>query len=373
MLTGPALENVVASIALACRSGLDDRALRAAVLPRLRKVVPVDALWWATVDPTTLLFTRAHREELPEDSGPYFVANEFLHQDVNKWTELAHEPAGVRTLMDVTHDDPNRSQRYRDIFSPLHLEDELRAALVVGGVCWGFLCLHREAADARFSPAEVGFIQRVAPHLADAIRMGLLRQACELGAPAYGPGLVLIATDGAIMGTNEAAGRWLEALGGHPDGSDLPVEIIALATRLRHLDATHPSLPRLRVRLLQGGWAVLHASWMANATGVVAVIIEAASAAEISPILMIAFGLSDRERAIAGLVCHGLPSRTIGDRLHITVDTVQDHLKSIFDKTGVRSRGALVATILQHDYLPHLNAGDPIQPTGGFRASKPPT
>lgn len=371
MLSGPALENVVAAIARACRSGLDDQALRAAVLPRLRKVVPVDALWWATVDPTTLLFTRAHREELPEGSGPYFVANEFLHQDVNKWTELAHKPAGVRTLMDATHGHPNRSERYRDIFAPLHLEDELRAALVVDGACWGLLCLHREAAEARFSPAEVGFIQRVAPHLAGGIRMGLLRQACELEAPDYGPGLVLLGGDDAIMGTNQAAGGWLEALGGRSDGSDLPVEIAALAIRLRHLDATQPGLPRLRVRLRQGGWAVLHASWMADTAGLVAVIIEAASAAEITPMIMIAFGLSHRERVIAGLVCHGLPSRTIGDRLHITVDTVQDHLKSIFDKTGVRSRGALVATILQHDYLPHLNAGDPIRPAGCFDAPHP--
>ena len=54
MLTGPALDNLAASVARACRSGLEPDALRAAVLPRLRKVVPVDALWWAAADPATL-------------------------------------------------------------------------------------------------------------------------------------------------------------------------------------------------------------------------------------------------------------------------------------------------------------------------------
>jgi hypothetical protein len=128
MLTGPALDNLAAAVARACRSGLDPDALRAAVLPRLRKVVPVDALWWAAADPATLLFTRSYREELPEESGPYFVENEFLHDDVNKWTDLARDPSGVRTLMQATDGRPARSDRYRDIFAPLGLQDELLPA-----------------------------------------------------------------------------------------------------------------------------------------------------------------------------------------------------------------------------------------------------
>jgi hypothetical protein len=113
MLTGPVADNIVEAVASACRSGLDADALRATILPRLRKAVPIDALWWASADPATLLFTRSYREELPEDSGPYFVENEFLHQDVNKWTDLARDPAGVRTLMQATGGHPERSDRYR--------------------------------------------------------------------------------------------------------------------------------------------------------------------------------------------------------------------------------------------------------------------
>ena len=77
--------------------------------------MPVDALWWAAADPATLPVHPVLREELPEASGPYFVENEFLHDDVNKWTELAHDPAGVRTLMPATNGRPGRSARYRDI------------------------------------------------------------------------------------------------------------------------------------------------------------------------------------------------------------------------------------------------------------------
>ena len=370
MLTGPALDNLAAAVVRVCRSGLDADALRAAVLPRLRKAVPVDALWWASADPATLLFTRSYREELPEESGPYFVQNEFLHSDVNKWTDLARDPAGVRTLMEVTRGQPARSDRYRDIFAPLGLQDELRAVLRARDTCWGYVCLHREAAQASFSRDEARFVQRLAPHLAEGLRTGLLRQACDLEETADSPGLVILGADGTVAGMNDAAGRWLEDLGGRADGSDLPIEVTALATRLRHLEASTPVMPRLRVRASSGRWAVLHASWMNSAGNkAIAVIVEQAAPAEVAPVIMSAYGLTDREKAVCGLVCQGLPTRQIADRLHLTTDTVQDHLKSVFDRTGVHSRGELVATIFQRDYLPRAIAGDPLGRSGAFAAS----
>ena len=372
MLPGPAAENTFAAIVRVCRSGLDGDALRAAVLPRLRTVVPIDALWWAAVDPATLLFTRAHREELPAESGPYFVENEFLRGDVNKWTDLARGRVGVDTLMRVTGGQPARSERYRDIFAPLGLQDELRAVLRVRGSCWGYLCLHREAAQSTFSPDEARFVARVAPHLAEGIRMGLLRHPGPLSEWTASPGLVLLTADGSVAGVNDSAGRWLEDLGGQPDGSDLPVEIRALAVRLRHLDSRDPELPRVQVRLRNGRWAVLHASWMqSHADGTIAVIIEAAPAADVAPIIMAAFGLTRREQTISGLVCQGLSTRHIAARLHLGADTVQDHLKSVFGKTGVHSRGQLVAAILRRDYLPHAAAGDPLSPAGSFQQPNP--
>jgi DNA-binding CsgD family transcriptional regulator len=369
MLTGAALDDLAASIARTCRSGLDLDELRAAILPKIRRALPVDALWWAAVDPATLLFTRSYREELPVESGPYFIANEFLQSDVNKWTDLAQDPAGVRTLMQATDGDPSTSGRYRDIFEPLGLHDELRAVLRIRGACWGYVCLHRETAESTFSRNEARFMQRIAPHLAEGIRMGLLRQACDLEAPADGPGLILLGSDGAITGMNEAAGRWLETLGGHADGSDLPVEISALATRLRHLSALEPSMPRLRVRTKAGRWATLHASWMSSPTGdTVAVIVEEASAAEVAPMIMAAYGLTERERTTTALVCQGLSTKQVAAHMHLTTDTVQDHLKAIFDKTGVHSRGELVATIFARDYLPRAIAGDPVSRSGAYPA-----
>jgi DNA-binding CsgD family transcriptional regulator len=128
-------------------------------------------------------------------------------------------------------------------------------------------------------------------------------------------------------------------------------------------------MPRLQVRARTGRWAVLHASWMSSgAEKVIAVILQEAAPSEVAPLIMTAYGLTDREKTISALVCQGMSTRQMAGRLHLTADTIQDHLKSVFDRTGVHSRGQLVAAILQYDYLPHAIAGTRLSPSGAFAA-----
>lgn len=49
-------------------------------------------------------------------------------------------------------------------------------------------------------------------------------------------------------------------------------------------------------------------------------------------------GLTTREREVALLVADGLRSREVAERLGIASQTVKSHLKTIFDKLGVRNR-----------------------------------
>ncbi|MFN2629462.1 MAG: response regulator transcription factor [Gaiellaceae bacterium] len=53
---------------------------------------------------------------------------------------------------------------------------------------------------------------------------------------------------------------------------------------------------------------------------------------------------------MTGLVCQGLSTTEIAGQLHVTTNTVQDHLNSIFTKTGTRSRRELLATLLKQQY-----------------------
>jgi DNA-binding CsgD family transcriptional regulator len=340
------VDHAIAAIAETCRRGLSVEQLRAAVLPRLRRLVPVDAVWWASADPTTLLFTGALREEIPADSGPYFVENEFLRDDVNKWVELARDAVGVRTLVQATDGRPARSARYRDIFAPLGLTDELRAVLRARDATWGFLCLHREGI---FSAEEIACVRRIVPHVADAMRLAMALDTAQAAEAHRRPALLVVGSDDRLLGANEPAEAWCDELG-TPLSSGLPLEVRAVVACLR---GTGSAGPMVRVRTRARRWAIVESSWMTGlAPGAIAVIVREAMADELAPLVMRVFGLSERERSVCGLVFRGHATRAIAERLRISENTVQDHLKSIFDKTGVRTRRELVTMVLRQQYLP---------------------
>jgi hypothetical protein len=123
------------------------------VLRSLRRAMPVDAAFFATADPDTLLLTGAHSEDPLGPAASAFLDNEFGGDDVNTFTALAAAPGHVASLDAATRRDRFSSPRYRDIMRPLGLGDELRAALVVGARCWGYLCLHREDGRLGFTSA----------------------------------------------------------------------------------------------------------------------------------------------------------------------------------------------------------------------------
>ena len=77
---------------------LDPEALREEVLGRLRRLVPVDAAFFATVDPETLLFTSVLVEEPLRQASALFLDNEFGRDDVNKFSALASGDDPVSSL-----------------------------------------------------------------------------------------------------------------------------------------------------------------------------------------------------------------------------------------------------------------------------------
>jgi hypothetical protein len=67
----------------------------------------------------------------------------------------------------------------------------------------------------------------------------------------------------------------------------------------------------------------------------------------------------------------GRPTKVIAASLHMSAYTVQDHLKSIFDKTGVRSRNELLGQIFLEHYAPRWEDVDG-PPSGWWAMSAPP-
>jgi DNA-binding CsgD family transcriptional regulator len=110
-----------------------------------------------------------------------------------------------------------------------------------------------------------------------------------------------------------------------------------------------------RVLTRSGRWVVLHGVPLAATDSQrVAVIVESAHPSRIAPLLMSAYGLTEREQQLTRLVLQGYSTLDIADHLVISVHTVQSHLRNIFTKTGVRARRDLVTKIFFAHYEPRL-------------------
>jgi DNA-binding NarL/FixJ family response regulator len=98
----------------------------------------------------------------------------------------------------------------------------------------------------------------------------------------------------------------------------------------------------------------------------VAIVLERAASPASTAIRLEAHGVTAREREIASLVARGLTNPEIAARLVLSPYTVQDHIKSLFEKTGVSSRQEFVARVFLDDYLPQVAARTPLTSTGSF-------
>jgi DNA-binding CsgD family transcriptional regulator len=112
-------------------------------------------------------------------------------------------------------------------------------------------------------------------------------------------------------------------------------------------DAAAPPPTTVRLRSRSGRWLSLHASSLhGSAEPQVGVVIEPTPASQISSVLLSAHGLTEAQARVAALVLRGNSTRQIVRELHISANTVQEHLTAAFDKFGVRSRRELVAAVL---------------------------
>ena len=344
-------------------------------MAHVRRVVPTDAYCFTTADPATLMITGNVGEGLPDEAAPHFFEVEYSEEDFNKFAELARRSDPVADLAEATGGDLSRSIRWREVFHPLGLDDDLRAALVSDGTCWGFLALHRAGAGGVFTPEEARFVKVLAPHLAEGLRFSLLLDTTETEVAVDGPALILLDEKLAVVATSGAADRWLAEVGEHerPDIGKLPAAVYAVAARLRALEQSGSAdgelLPRSRVRTRSGRWLIVHASRLSGAAraNAIAVILEPAQPSEIAPVIVRAYDLTERERDVVQHVIRGLSTTEIAELLFISANTVQDHLKAIFDKVGVRSRRELVARVWSHQYWPRIASGTQLDSRGAFR------
>jgi len=314
---------------------------------------------WYTLDPASLLATSHFHEGLDEFPAEW-LANEYYGDDVNQMADVAVSATGISTLHEATGGDPSTSRRWafnRSMGSDQEIIVRLREP---AGQVWGMLGLYREPGDRMFDTDDKRFLAAISGHLARGARRALLvGEATDPEPQPDAPGLIILSEQWEVQSATPGVERWLEEL---PDGDTaagrLPSAVIAVAARARKNaeNAGDPGgMTFSRVLSRSGTWVALHGACLVDeGSPRIAVIVEPAHPARIHLLLMAAYQLTEREREVTQLVLHGASTSQIAAQLVVSPHTVQQHLKNIFDKTGVRTRRDLVGTIFFAHYEPRF-------------------
>ena len=340
----------------------------------LERVVPFEGASLMTIDPATLLPTSEVVENaLAPALVPRVVEFELREPDYNKFRALARQGHRAASLSEATRGDLEQSLRHRELCRPNGFGDELRVVCSDSTGTWGGLTLGRGSGLPGFEAWEVGFLASLAPLLADGLRRAAILGDVAAG-DQRGTGVVVLGPDNSVEMATAGAEHWLADLGaGDTPGVELPVAVLAVAARARRIvgdcqndpDGPEPgsdTFARARVRTANGRWVTVRGSVLGEGPqSSVAVLMEGVQPPELAVLIADTYALTERERRITELVARGLSTNDIGQRLHLSAYTVQDHLKSIFDKTGTGSRGELVARLFFDHYPPRLQTAEPDQ------------
>jgi DNA-binding CsgD family transcriptional regulator len=356
------------TIAALCEQPLLDPAdLVHEVAERVRRVVPYDMGAWMRTDPETLLPTDLLMVGSPPAEGGQAskARNEFVEQDFNHFVDLDRTGRSVATLAAATGGELSLSGRYRFVYAPNGLNDELRLLARSGSSTWALGCLIRATDQPAFSIEESRYVASVARHLGHGLRANLARP--QPAAPLSGaPGMLVLDKAGRIEAATPEARRWSADMPRwSPGETPLPIAMVALQAQANVDGDTRAA--RVRMRIPTGGWLLVHADVLVDGDHVdgdhvdgdhvdgdhgdssgserVAVMLEPAGPAEMLPLLLALHGLTDRERQVTELLIGGHGTDDIAERLSISRHTLRDHLKSIFSKVGVSSRAELTASL----------------------------
>jgi DNA-binding CsgD family transcriptional regulator len=352
---------------LCCAGQLDGLALLDEVIERLQRVVPFEAYCASTKDPASGFITHALAEEMGGADDIFWALERLYfdhHQSIRRMADT-HQP--VALLSETTGGDLERSTRYAEYLRPLGLADEMSGAFTSGGYLWGSMNLIRESGSPDFEPREAELLRRIAPHLGNGLKMAALRIQAPAEEDATDvPGVLTLDYRGRVVQHTPAAEHWLRDLEdlapGWRERGDLPRAVLMVVLSLRRAlsperERDEASVPTLHARARSGRWLTLYGS-LTEVTperrAETVIIIEPTKPEELLPFSMSAYGLSPREEEVVKLVVRGHSTTHISRTLFISEHTVQNHLRSVFEKVGVRSRGELVKRLFFDNLYPTL-------------------
>jgi DNA-binding CsgD family transcriptional regulator len=324
-------------------SAMASEELRLEAVQEVRAAVGFDMWAWSVADPDSLLYTGALSEMAPnvvESLPRYFLLQE-SGADWNPRSLSASSPRSTAVLSSLTGGDLSRSRAWDECLRQHGVGDVMATACREGTSCWGWLVFHRMADEPHFSAEEAQLLGELAPALGSLAR----RESCvaphdDLAPERPPPGVLIVDKNLRETCWTPAARDWLDRL--------TPIQRLILPGIVGRAlgKAEHRGTASVRLRTADGSWAMLDAASLEGASDAQAAItLRAASSDEVLDILSRAYRLTPRETQIARLLANGLTTQQAADRLRIALFTVKHHLKAMFRKVGVSTRGELVSAL----------------------------
>ena len=339
---------VVERVIQICHASTADAVgLRLDVLAKVRRVVEFDSFAWLLTDPETEVGSAPLADVPCLSELPRLIRLKYL-TPINRWTGME---APVALLGDSTRGHPDRSLVWREILAEFGVIDVASMVFRCRYGCWGFLDLWRSTGTTTFTSLDADFLATIAKPVTEALRR------CQAGTfsiapPATvrgGPAVLILSPELEVRSQTLESDAYLRLL--VPPGADrrpIPAGAYNVAAQLLSVESgvDHHS-PTARVNLAAGVWLTLRAARIGTTLPVadqdIAVTIEASTPAERMTLFARACGLSAREHELFAHLVAGADTHDVARQMFLSESTVQDHLKSIFLKTGTSNRRTLLA------------------------------
>jgi DNA-binding NarL/FixJ family response regulator len=347
--TSTPLARAAERVSRLCAGQDDALTLRRSLLDELGRCMAIDHYAWLLTDPETEVGCAPLADVPSVEELPRLIRLKYL-TPLNRWTSLDT----ATTLVRATSNQPARSLIWRELLRGHGVSDVASVVFRDRFGCWAFLDLWRVDPAPPFDGAEVEFLRRIAPPVTDALRRAQARtfDVAPTAARRAGPIVLVMSPRLEVGAQTPDTEEYLRTLV-PPDGDRRPIPAAAynVGAQVLAVEAgvdDHP--PSARVHLADGAWLTVRAARMGDGRSSerddIAVTIESASPEERLGVFVRAWGLSARETELVELLTAGSDTRHVAREMVVSEHTVQDHLKSIFAKTGARTRHALLARAL---------------------------
>jgi DNA-binding CsgD family transcriptional regulator len=266
------------------------------------------------------------------------VHNETVEHDLHRFTDLARRPNPVGTLGGGAPGE-ERSPRLHEILAEQGFSQELRLALRSRRTLWGALVLLRDRGRPPFTDEQAIAATVIAPPLIRAVRRVSIRLRGQ-PPPPLAPGVVIVGLDATAEAISPQATAWFSDFAAAEQ--PLPYVVLQAVAAARATHGTQADqLARIRTR--SGRWLCLAACPLSGER--MGVVLQPATTDQLLPALAAWYELSPRQLDVLRLLVQAHPIKQIARRLQLSPHTVEDHLKTLYRKTGTNSHQELIAAL----------------------------